>query len=218
MTLIRSIEALKQPLDFSPFARYCSDMSDIDGIFRLKNGNRILLEVKKDTFNHTPDKIINGNQWQLLREIADNRKNYYIIYATHNQQINANELINLRDCKVRYVENCNRSLDCSIYEDLLDCVHWISFLHSEHKYYIVVKYPDGEMKYAICKPIEKMWILDKYINISCDFDNYETAFNYIKTRYKKPMNKNNQYLLFRKDGKIDTLEKTFSFADFEYMF
>ena len=57
-------------------------------------------------------------------------------------------------------------------------MHWISFLHSEYKYYIVVKYPDGEMKYAIRKPIEKMWILDKYINISCDFDNYETAFNY----------------------------------------
>lgn len=218
MSLIRSLEALKQPLDFTRFSRYCKDMSDIDSMLRLTNENRILLEVKKETNNHTVDKIINSNQWQILRELANNRSNYYLLYVTHNQIINANQAIDLAECKVKYLENCGISLDVSDFEDTLSCIHYLAFKKLEEKYYIVIKYKNGEMKYAIRKPVAKKWYLDNYVSISCDFNSYDEAYKYIQTRYKKYINVENQYLLFRKNTKIDVLEKTFTFEDFKYMF
>ena len=213
MSLIKNLDALEQPLDFSPFARYCKCMSDIDSILYLKNGKVFLIEIKKDTLNHNFEQILKSNQWQLYKELANNRPNYYLVYATHNQPIDLRVAINAIDCKVQYIETEGKALPTKDFEDLLACIHYYASIKDENEtYYIIVRYEDKSLRYAIRKPIQKLWVLDKYVSISCDFQSKDEAIKYIATRYKAKFNINNKYLLFRK--KDDKLIKEFSSLDF----
>ena len=201
MSLIKNIDALNQPLDFSPFVRYCKVMSDLDCILWLYNDRILLIEIKKDTFNHTKDKIRNSYQWKLLRKIAGNRPNVYLIYATHNQPIDLRVAINSNDCIVKYIEYCGKevTLDCS--DELPDIIHYFSLKEdiSNSKYHIIVKYPDYSLQHAIRKPVGPKWTLSYYSPVSCDFESKKEAIKYIQTRFKTDFNRNNIYILMQKD-------------------
>lgn len=217
MSMIKSMDALAQPLDFLSFARYCKCMTDLDGVLQLQTNDKVfLIEIKKDTFNHSVNKIINSPQWNVYRDLANNRLNYFIVYATHNQPIDLRVPIRAIDCKVRYLENCGKSIDVCNFEDLLDCIHYFAFKKDlDEKYYIVIRYPDKTLQYAIRKPTQKMWSMPTYANVSCDFESLESAIKYIHTRYKaKNFNKLNHYIIYR--AKDDCLVKEYSYNDFNY--
>ena len=220
MSMIKNIDALNQPLDYEPFTRYCKCMTDLDGVLQLEANDKIfLIEIKKDTFNHSVNKIINSSQWKLYQNLANNRPNYFIVYATHNQPIDLRVAINAIDCRVRYLENCGKSINVSNFEDLLSCIHYYAFKKDiSEKHYIVIRYPNKTLHYAIRKPIQKMWSMPTYANLSCDFDSLEEAIKYINTRYKAKsvngtyFNKDNKYLVYR--AKDDQLIKEYSYNDF----
>lgn len=207
MILIKSIDALRQPIDFSMFADYCKYMTDVDEGLKLKNDIILLIEIKKDTFNHTKEKVCNSAQWRFLQELANNRSNIYLIYATHNQDIDANTPIKSNECEVQYIECCGKKIDLDCSNNLLEVVKYFALkqnIEEKIKYHIIVKYPNYTLEHAIRQPSGPKWTLPYYSPISCDFNSKEEALRYIKTRFKtiikgKRINKDNTYILIQKD-------------------
>ena len=202
MDLIKNTKALRQGLNYSHLSRYCSCMSDIDGVFILYNGITIILEVKKDTPSHQPENLIHTVQFNMYRRLSEYNPDIYFVYATHNEEISDNP-IDVITCKPRYCERLGHQINVEgVFEDFGELVHWLSFKKPEYEYMIIADYSNttGKHKglgYAVNMPSPEKWILDEYDSSKCRFMSQSEALTYIRQRYTQAFNKDVVYMIFK---------------------
>ena len=187
--MIKSLDAFFQPLQFDSLYKYCTTISDVDGIVKLNNNKLAVIEIKKDTPNHDFINIEKSPQWALLRQLAQH-KDTFLIYATHNQVINKDVLIDAQDCIVKRLEVCGEKRDFVPGESLKQC---IARLSRPTTYKIIIEYPNGELAYAITNPCGNKWYTKTFNATVNTFLDKELALQYITARKTKPFNKNNKY-------------------------
>lgn len=210
--MINSLAAIKQPLDFEKLYPFTACCSDIDGLFELNNGKLVLVEIKKNTLSHDKENYKHSVQNMLFNKLIGNRSDIFYVYATHDLNINEEVPIESSDCTVQFVFYNGKEYKVPTNITLLEFIKEQS-RHEiiKDEYYIVVKYPNGNLRYCIAAPKGNCWITDNYNENLNKFNSYQEASNYISARFLKPMNMQNEYLLFRKNKENDTLINIFKY-------
>lgn len=191
---IDDIEAIKQILNFYALYIVIEPGKITDGDIEGKLINKVCFkcEVKKKTDNHTVEKIISSNQWDVFRSIA--RDEVYLIYATHNEAI-SDKPIDTSTLNVEYVEQYGKEVELKKAYTLLE---YLNGLSSIGRYYITVKYPEAEKpEFALLSPREDgKWSSDKYWAKLSSFETEDECLTYIKKRYEKEFNQSYIYSIF----------------------
>lgn len=212
--MINSLNAIKQPLDFQKLYPFTACCSDIDGLLELNNGVLMLIEVKKDTPTHSINNFTRSAQNSLLRKLVGNREDIIYVYCTHNLNINKEVPIETSDCIVKYVQRCGKSVEFKEDITLLEYVQEQSREYNfDDEYYIVVKYPNGNLRYCIAAPKFKVWYSDNYNKEDNAFTSYTEAKKYIQARFLTSINHKNEYQLYRKNKYGTTLIDIFAYND-----
>lgn len=217
--MIKSLEAFCQKLNFEQVFPFCSVCSDIDYIFRLINGIILIVEIKKDTESHKAENFLKTEQYKLMRDLIGTREDVYFVYATHNNPISKDILIDASDCTVKFVRhNCDDTfIDSGIsLTKFTKDLCYNEYIKSE--YYVMVKYPNGKMQYCIVAPESKKWVTEYYNKDLHCFNDIRVVDTYIHDRFLCEYNYNNEYWVFRKDGDSIILldirkRKTFDLTD-----
>lgn len=212
--MINSLDAIKQPLDFEKLYPFTTCCSDIDGLLELNNGKIMLIEVKKNTPSHSLSNFNRSAQNSLLRKLVGNREDIIYVYCTHDININKDVPIETSDCIVKYVQYRGKALSFKEGITLLDYVKEQSSIYTfNDEYYIVVKYPNGNLRYCIAAPKGNCWITDNYTEEKNKFTTYLEAKKYIQARFLFAINHKNEYQLYRKNEFGTTLVDIFTYID-----
>lgn len=205
-THIKSMEALRQKTDFcgGNITKIVKRGSDIDFTYELANGNIAVIEEKKNTPNHSVENIINSWQWKHYRKVC--RDEHFLIYVTHDLDISSEDDIPLEALTVRYLEANKQEIKLQKEFKLDELVNYLGSLDT---YYVKVRYKNGTVEYALKHPIEDKWSSDCYWAASVCFLEKESAYEYVKARYKKPFNQEYVYELWYIDenGKHSEIDK-----------
>ncbi len=204
---IKDLQAFNQGIDFAPIGNYTKCCSDVDGLFlvndHLGNPHVVALEVKKETINHSVEKIINSNQWKLYENAF--ASGTYLVYATHDLPI-SNEPIPTNELSVKYIEIIDHENGNKIIV-LPECFSFVEFLINLQyptKYMIKAKYR-SQLEERFCVPYptketKKKWYTDKVMSYIL-YDTIEEARKYIDSRYKNPKYTSNiQYSIYKNTG------------------
>lgn len=198
--MIRSLEAFEQKLDFETIYPFTNICSDIDGVFQLNNGIYVILEVKKETENHSVENFLKSKQYQLIKTILGNREDLYFVYVTHQNTIDKNIFIEAADCTVKFVRHASNDY---IIDSSITLTKFIKDLsrnkYLESTYYIMVKYPDSKMHYCIIAPEKRKWSSEIYNPEQNDFKSIKEVNDYIERRFLCGFNKDNEYWVFKKE-------------------
>lgn len=187
---IISEKAFKQLLNYMPLYPIIMKYKICDGdiICKLMNGISVIIEVKKDTDNHTVKDVINSNQWDTIKSAA--KESTYLIYASHNEEI-SDKMIDCGNLIVRYVEVYDQSQD---FKPGITLLKYLNGLSSIGMYYIKVQYPNGNKEIALISPEEgEKWTTTEYWAGKCAFKTKEDCKEYIKKRYEKEFNRSYIY-------------------------
>ena len=176
-----------------------SKITDGDIMLVLINGIAVVVEVKKKTDNHTPEKIIASDQWATIKTIA--KESTYLIYATHDCEI-SDEMIHTGGLTVRYIEQYGKAVD---FVEGVTLFKYLNKLASVGKYCIKVQYPTGNSEVALVSPDEdEKWTSTQLIANRCLFDSEEDCKEYIKKRYEKEFNQKYIYSIYYVESMTST--------------
>jgi len=191
---VKSMEAFKQKTDFcgGDVPYIIRRGSDIDFTYELANDRIVAVEEKKETFNHSVDKIISSPQWKHYRKVC--RDEHYLVYATHNCEISDKEDIPIEALTVKYMETNNQEVEIPEGLKLTDLLNYLGSLNT---YYIKVHYKDDTIEYALKHPIDNRWSCNKYWSAYVSFSTKDNAIDYINTRYKKEFNRDYIYEIWQ---------------------
>ena len=204
---IKDLQAFNQGVNFAPVGNYTKCCSDVDGLFlvndHLGQPHIIALEVKKETSNHSVEKIINSNQWKLYENAFI--ESAYLVYATHDLPI-SNEPIPTDELHIKRVELIDHENGNKIFAlpKNFTFVELLINIQHPNKYLIKAKYESqDEERFCVPKPTEKTnnkWYTDKVISYIL-YDTVEEARKYIDSRYKNPKYTSNiQYSIYKNTG------------------
>lgn len=183
---IKSMTAFMQKIDFSSVFDLTKHGTDFDYACYLLNDKRVVFEVKKETPNHTVEKIINSSQWQMYRDFF--KSDIYLVYATHNCEI-SDQPIPATELTVRYVELNGKPIKLENALPIRECLENLNGKKiPTDRYYIKVKYPNGTIEYANRIVMDKKWSNPCYNPKFMNFTSIDTASNYITQRYTKAFN------------------------------
>lgn len=213
--MINNIQAIEQPLDFEDLKIFFNSASDVDGLLELNNGQLVVLEIKKDTPNHSYENIQNKSQFRLLQKLIGNRSDIIFIYATHNQPIDINIPIHLPSCEVKHIEIGGKEQEVIPEIKSLDnCIKYYSrFIYDPLNLYLMVRYPNGKLEYCVVSPKYKKWSTSNYNEEEHRFENYKEVDKYVEARYIQGYNQNNEYWLFKKENGSDILIKQYRYKE-----
>lgn len=204
---IKDLQAFNQGIDFAPVGNYTKCCSDVDGLFLVNDHlgypHIVALEVKKETPNHSIEKIINSNQWKLYKNAF--ASGTYLVYATHNLPISS-EPIPTDELHVRHVELINHENESKIFvlPKNFTFVELLINIQHPNKYLIKAKY-ESQVEERFCVPYptketKKKWYTDKVMSYIL-YDTIEEARKYIDSRYKNPKYTSNiQYSIYKNTG------------------
>lgn len=204
---IKDLQAFNQGVDFAPIGNYTKCCSDVDGLFlvndHLGHPHIVALEVKKETPNHSVEKIINSNQWKLYENAFISGT--YLVYATHDLPI-SNEPIPTNELSVKYIEIIDHDDGNKIIvlPKRFTFVEFLINLQYPTKYMIKAKYR-SQLEERFCVPYptketKKKWYTDKVMSYIL-YDTIEEARKYIDSRYKNPKYTSNiQYSIYKNTG------------------
>ena len=192
--MIKWPDAFAQKLDFDKIFPFCTCGTDVDGLFLLNNGIILVLEIKKETQSHTVENFLNTNQYQLLRSLIGNRLDVYFVYL-----IDRDVDIEASDCQVKFVKHCDieTNIDSGILltDFIKDLSRYNDIINTE--YYIVVRYPNTEMRYCVVAPQNKQWSTTTYTKEKNMFKNMNEVNSYILDRFVAEFNRKNEYMIYR---------------------
>lgn len=217
--MINNLDAIKQPLDFEKLYPFTTCCSDIDGLLELNNGILMVIEIKKNTESHSVSNFNRSAQNSLLRKLISNREDILYVYCTHNININKDIPIEASDCIIKFVQRGGKEIAFKEGITLLEYVQEQSRKYDyDDEYYIVVKYPNGNLRYCIVAPKFKQWTSDTYTKENNAFITQAEAKKYIEARFLSAMNHKNEYQLYRKNKYGITLIDVFTYTTKNFLY
>ena len=194
---VKSMTAFKQKVDFlgGHVTKIIKHGTDVDFLCRLANNRMAAVEVKKDTPNHTVEKILESTQWEDYRDSM--KSTTYLIYVTHDRPI-SEEDIPVEALTVRYVEVNGQEI-----KELRDLKFEvvINYLGSLDTTYMKVHYTKtDEIEYVLKHPVDNRWSTNHYWATIESFSTVNMAKGYIKHRYEKDFNRSYIYEIWQIDG------------------